>query len=476
MKNIIKTIAASTILFFVSGCASMAPDYTRPEAPVSETFKSEQISTPNAGKIDLKVENVADVGWREVFTGPDLQVLIQTALTNNRDFKQTALNLQMYQAQYRIQRSAIYPNISVDGYGLKERGISGDSHTTYETYSLQVGTTSWELDFFGRVQSLKNQALENYLAMEESLKSSQISLISQVVNAYLTLLTDRELLKISEETRTIEEESYALIEQRVDAGIGDQLDLAQARTSLEAVKVNIPLYRRQLAQDIHNLTLLTGGPVPANLLGTDKVLTDVTPMTVLPDSLDSAVLLQRPDILAAEHQLMAANANIGAARAAFFPKISLTATAGVMSTDLSDLFNDSGVFTFMPSISLPIFNAGRLKAELDVAEIQKELNIAQYEYAIQAAFKEVADSLVALETYDEQVSSQKANLDANQLYYDHAKSRYDEGVDSFLTLLDAQRSLYSAKQNYLTMLLSNMVNRVNLYKVLGGGWKETSAQ
>lgn len=472
MKKLTRTFAACTLLLTMSGCATMAPDYQRPELPVAETFKSEQISPVKESQVDLKVEAVSAIGWREVFTDPDLQVLIQTALKNNRNLTQTALNLQAYQAQYKIQRSALFPNISADTFGMKERGLNG----TYETYSLKVGTTSWELDFFGRVQSLRDQALENYLAMEESLKSTQLSLVSEIVSSYLTLLADRELLQISEDTRGIEEESYALIEQRVNAGIGDQMDLAQAKTSLEAVKVNIPRYRRQVAQDIHNLTLLTGGPIPANLLGKDKLLTDVTPMTVLPKSLASEVLLQRPDIIAAEHKLKAANANIGAARAAFFPKISLTATAGFISNDLSDLFNDSGAYTFMPSVSLPIFNAGRLMSELDVSKIQKEINVAQYEYAIQVAFKEASDALVSLETYDEQVLSQKANLDANQQYYDHAKSRYDEGVDSFLTLLDAQRSLYSAKQNYLTTQLSNLVNKVSLYKVLGGGWQETSAK
>lgn len=475
MKIQTKTVATLLLFALLNGC-SMIPEYLQPEPPIAKSLKSPQIEEPEAGQNDLQVANPASVGWREVFTDPDLQFLIQTALKNNRNLKQTALNLEIYQAQHQIQRSFLFPQVSADGYGMKQRTLGGASNITTEAYSLKLATTAWELDFFGRIQSLKEQALENYLAMEESLKSTHISLIADVVTSYLTLLADRELLQISEDTKKLEEESYALVEQRVNAGVADQMDLAQARTSLEAVNVNLPLYKRRVAQDIHLLSLLTGSSLPAKIFDHKKLLSDVKPMAVIPASLSSDILLQRPDILAAEHQLKGANANIGAARAAFFPRINLTAGLGIISGELSSLFDDSGSYSFMPSISLPIFTAGRLRAALDVAEIQKEVNIARYEYAIQNAFKEVSDALIAFETYDEQLASQKANLDANQLYYNHAKNRYEEGVDSFLTLLIAQRSLYAVKQSYLTMQLSNMINKVHLYKVLGGGWHETSVQ
>lgn len=476
MKMIYKSVLALTCLSLLGGCA-MAPQYEQPAMPVAKSLEGSLINNAADMTTDNRVENVALLHYDEIFLDADLQELISTALENNKSLKQTAINLEIYQAQYRIQRSALYPSINGTGYGTKQRTLGSTGMATSEVYSLEVAATSWELDFFGRIRSLKDQALENYLAMEETQKSAKSSLVAEVARAYLTLLTDKELLTISEDTRKIEQESYDLIEQRVNAGISDQLDLAQARTSLEAVKVNLPLYRRQVAQDIHYLTLLTGGKLPKGLLDADKTLEDVTPMAVLPTSLSSEILLQRPDIKAAEHSLIGANANIGAARAAFFPRISLTAGAGFISPELENLFDgDTGSYRFTPSISIPIFNAGQLKAQLDVAELQKELSVVQYESAIETAFQEVSDALVALETYQEQLDAQKANLDANQQYYDHARSRYEEGVDSFLTLLIAQRSLYSAKQNYLAMQLSNLTNKVNLFKVLGGGWNDSAGQ
>lgn len=474
--NGITTIMVFTLALLAGGCA-LAPEYHRPLAPVAGTFEGSNNTQLESSSTEILVDELAETGWRDVFIDLDLQQLIGTALVNNRNLRQSALSVAAYQAQYRIQRSALLPNIDASGYGSKERIPTNGSHVTNETFSLGVGITSWELDFFGRLNSLKSQALEQYLAMEETHKSVQISLVANVVNGYLNLLADRELYKISEETKKIEAESYKLIEYRVNAGISDRLDLAQARTSLESVKVNLIRYRRLVAQDINYLSLLIGKQLPAEMIKGDKLLTDVRPVTVLPASLDSSVLLRRPDIMAAEHELIGANANIGAARAAFFPRISLTASTGFLSSDLSNLIQgDSSTWGFAPTIAIPIFNGGRLKAELDVAEIQKDSYVAAYEYAIQNAFTEVSDALVGYETYAEQLKAQKANLDANEEYYNHARNRYEEGVDSFLTLLDAQRSLYTARQAYLSLQLDDLANRVNLYKVLGGGWKETSEQ
>lgn len=470
------TIIAASLVLFLSGCM-MAPKYQQPDAPVAHSLSAQGDTLPAASSVDptvLKVEDVTEIGWREVFIDPDLQLLIDSALENNRNLRQSALDVATYQAQYRIQRAALTPSIDGTGVGQQERVRANGSHTTNETYSVGVGVTSWELDFFGRLQSLESQALEQYLAMEETHKSVQISLVADVVNGYLNLLADRELLKISEETKKNEEESYSLIEYRVNGGISDRLDLAQAKTSLESVKVNLALYRRLVAQDINYLTLLTGQPLPAHIANGNTLLSDVKPITVLPASLDSSVLLRRPDIMAAEHELIGANANIGAARAAFFPRVGLTASTGFVSTDLSDLFQSaSSTWKFMPTITVPIFNSGRLKAELDVATLQKENGVAAYEYAIQSAFREVSDGLIAYETLSEQLKAQKANVEANEEYYHHAGNRYKEGVDSFLTLLDAQRSLYTARQDYLSLKRDDLINRVNLYKVLGGGWKET---
>ncbi|BCR06284.1 adeC/adeK/oprM family multidrug efflux complex outer membrane factor [Desulfuromonas versatilis] len=472
MNNRYKKLAAAIALFALSGCA-MAPQYQRPEMPVADTFAERNISAAPSAEEGVPTKSVATLGWRDVFIDPALQQLIETALLNNRDLRETALNVASYQAQYRIQRSALLPSVDGSGYGTKQRSLTGTSLSTSEAYSLEIGATAYELDFYGRIRSLKDQALEQYLAMEETQKSAQISLIAEVSTAYFTWLADRELLQISEDTRKVEEGSYELIVQRVDAGIANELDLAQARTSLETVKANLAMYRRLVAEDLHYLTFLVGTSLPDRLQEAKGLLSSVAPLSIIPEDLSSEVLLQRPDIMAAEHELKGANANIGAARAAFFPTISLTASAGVISTDLSNLFDGgSGAWAFTPSLSVPIFNSGKLRAELDVAEVQKEIYVSRYENAIQRAFQEVADSLVGIKTYEEQVVAQKANLAANEQYFNLARNRYQEGVDSFLTLLDAQRSLYSSKQAYLSLTLAQLENQVDLYKVLGGGVKE----
>lgn len=470
-----KLLIAGLLLTVLSGGCSMAPKYMRPALPVAENFAGADGSQIQPSEEGRPFRDIAELGWRNVFTDPDLQQLIETALRNNRDLQEAALNVEAYQALYRIQRAALVPTVTGEGYGAKQRTLNGTDHSTSEMYSLDIGTTAYELDFYGRVRNLKDQALEQYLALEETHKSATISLVAEVARAYLTWLTDRELLQISEDTRKIEQESYALVEQRVGAGIANELDLAQARTSLENVKANLALYQRQVAQDLHYLSLLTGTALPPSLLdeAASVSVRDLELLSVLPSELSSTVLLGRPDIMAAEHQLIGANANIGAARAAFFPTVSLTASAGFISSDLSDLFaGDSGSWLFSPSISLPIFTAGRLEAELDVAEIEKDIYVARYEKTIQTAFREVSDALVASETYRDQMHAQKANLEANEDYYTHARDRYEQGVDSFLVLLDAQRSLYSSRQNYLTLNLAQLANQVDLYKVLGGGWVE----
>ncbi|WP_051554266.1 efflux transporter outer membrane subunit [Desulfobulbus elongatus] len=465
-----KSLAAGALLFAFGGC-TLAPSYQRPDLPVAENLSvaGEQRSASTAPR-EAVID--AELGWRDFFVDAQLQQLIQAALANNRDLRESALTIEAYQAQYRIQRAALFPSLAGEGYGSKQRTLSGDNYVTAETYSASMGVTAYELDFFGRVRSLKDKALEQYLAMEETYRSNRISLVAEVSIAYLTWLADRELLAITEDTKNIEQESFDLIEQRAREGLATQLDLAQARTSLETAKANLARYQRQVAQDLNSLTLLTGAPLPASFTE-KKPLGEQMALSAVPPQLSSQVLLQRPDIVAAEHELKGAHAQIGAARAAFFPAISLTANAGKISGDLSDLFDSgTGSWLFSPSVSLPIFTAGRLAAELDVAKISREITVARYEKAIQTAFREVADALVASETYREQLVAQKANLVANQEYYALARNRYQHGLDSFLTLLDAQRSLYSARQNYLNLQLAQQVNQVTVYKTLGGGWKE----
>lgn len=473
MKSKPTKLAVAILLLFSAGC-SMVPQYQRPELAVPATITVPATGPETfAGTAQTIVSNLS---WQDAFTDPLLRKLIETALANNRDLREAALNVQAYQAKYRIQRAAQLPTLSVDGYGRKQRTLSGGGYGTSEVYSIDLGTTSYELDFYGRVSSLKNQALELYLAMDETRKSAALSLIGDVANTYLTWLADKELLQITEDTCKTREESYRLIQQRVGAGISSELDLAQARTSLESVRSNLALYRRQVVQDTNYLTLLTGSPLPAEMTGDTVRLSEVTIMSPIGNSLSSETLLQRPDIIAAEHELIAANASIGAARAAFFPSIKITTSAGFISADLSDLIdNGSGSWLFSPSISIPIFNAGQLQAELDAAVIRKNISIARYEKAIQNAFQEVADGLINVSTYRDQLEAQEANLAANEEYYQRASDRYREGVDSFLTLLDAQRSLYSARQSYLSLKLAKLQTQVNLYKALGGGGKDATS-
>lgn len=457
-------IAAGLLLFALPGC-SLAPQYQRPEMPPV-------IGLPASSLTGQQAQTAAEPGWRNYFRDVNLQQLITAALANNRDLRQTALNVESYQAQYRIQRAALFPTVGAGGSAGKQRAYSGGRYVTAENYALSVGVTSYELDFFGRVRNLEKDALEQYLSLEETYRSARVSLIAEVARAYLTYLADRELLVITEDTFRNQEESFRLVELRTREGIANQLALAQSRTALETARANLALYRRQIAQDLHGLALLTGGPAP-DLSSDTTPLSERQPFPLLLQPVSSEVLLQRPDILAAEHALQGANANIGSARAAFFPTISLTASAGLASGELADLFDGgTGVWAFSPSITLPIFTAGRLKAQLDVAEIRKDSAVAGYEKTIQTAFREAADTLVAEDTYREQLAAQKANLQANQEYYTTASQRYQEGLDSHLTLLDAQRSLYTAQQGYIGLQLAQLVNQVNLYKVFGGGLTE----
>lgn len=451
---------------FFQGC-SLAPDYQRPEMPVA----AEWATAPAQTTATVAARSASDLGWQNFFADPHLQAIISKALINNRDLRESALNVQSYQAQYRIQRSALLPAISANGEYAKQRTLSGQYYVTGEAYSLDVGTTSYEIDFFGRVRNLNEQALEQYLSMEATQKSSHISLVAEVARAYLTLLADRELLALTEQTCASEQASYDLIQKRFNEGIATQIDLAQAQTSLQTAKANQAQYRRQVEQDINQLTLLAGSPVN-DLLPRESALNSQELICPLPAQLSSTVLLQRPDIMAAEHDLKGTNANIGAARAAFFPTIGLTAKAGVLSTEMDQLFDgSSGTWLFAPTITVPLFTGGKLQAELDVAEIRKDIAIARYDKAIQTAFRETADALAGIATYAEQVQARVTGLQANQDYYNLAKNRYEQGVDSYLVLLDAQRSLYNAREAAVSVKLAQLVNQVNLYKALGGGWK-----
>lgn len=470
-KSLLSLAIASLML---SGC-SLIPEYLQPASPVAAAYPQGPAYAPaEAAKVAQ-----AEQGWRQFFHDPALQQLIQTALENNRDLRVAALNLDAYAAQYRIQRAELFPAVTANGTGVRQR-TPGDlsqtgSATTSGQYSATLGVSAYELDLFGRVRSLSEEALQTYFSSEQARRSTQLSLVANVANAYLTLTADQELLRLTEETLKTYEDSYKLTQRSNEVGVASALDLSQSRTSVESARVKLAQYQRLVAQDRNNLALLLGAQVPDNLNASTPLADDL--LEELPVGLPSELLQRRPDILQAEFLLKAANANIGAARAAFFPSISLTANAGSSSADLSNLFKGgSGSWYFSPTISIPIFNAGELKASLDYSKIQKDIRVAQYEKSIQTAFQEVSDGLAARQTYNQQLQAQRDFVAANQDYYRLAERRYRTGIDSNLTFLDAQRSLFSAQQALITDRLAQLTSEVNLYKALGGGWVENTGK
>ncbi|KXU36891.1 multidrug transporter [Ventosimonas gracilis] len=455
-----KSLLSLAIALAVSGC-SLIPEYIRPNAP--------QETESHA------IEGWQASNWQSFFVDPTLRRLISQALANNRDLRAASLNVEAYQALYRIQRADRFPGVNGSGSGIRQRIPERASPTGQRQINSQYSATiaaSWELDLFGRVKSLQGAALEQYLASEATRQSLRISLIVSVAEAWFAWQADQALLDLARETLQAWQDSYALTERSVNAGVASSLTLAQAKSQVESARVRRAQYQRQVQQDLNALTLLLGSQLPADL---DKPLDlNGTLLGELPAALPSNVLQNRPDILAAEHQLKAANANIGAARAAFFPNISLTAAAGTLSPDLSGLFRgNSGTWLFQPQISVPIFNAGSLKASLDYAKLQKDMQIAQYEKAIQSAFREVADGLIARTSYRDQLAAQRDLVAANQDYYQLAERRYQTGIDSNLTFLDAQRQLFSAQQTLIADRLAQLSAEVQLYKALGGGFGDS---
>jgi multidrug efflux system outer membrane protein len=450
------------VIVALSGGCSLAPTYTRPEAPVPAAWPGAPASAQQAA---------ADVPWRDFFVDERLQKVIDQALANNRDLRVAALNIERTRALYRIQRAELFPTVTASGTASKERvpGILSQSGqpATVELYNVNLGISSWELDLFGRIRSLKDAALEQYLATEQARVSAQIALVAEVANTYLTLAADRENLKLAQSTLETQQATYEMIRRRAEVGASSDLDLRQAQTRVDAARVDIARYTGQVALDENALTLLVGSPVPSGLLpvelGEVAALKDFTP------GLPSEVLQHRPDILQAESQLRAAHANIGAARAALFPRITLTTSIGTTSDQLSGLFTSgSGTWAFVPQIFIPIFDA-RSWAAYDVTKVDREIALAQYEKAIQVAFREVADSLAQRGTLGDQLQAQQSLVDASADGYRLSDARYTRGIDSYLRVLDAQRSLYGAQQGLISIRLARLTNLVTLYKVLGGG-------
>jgi multidrug efflux system outer membrane protein len=459
------SLLAITVVF-LTGC-TMIPKYTRPEAPIPADWPSGPAyqKTPAAPAAPV----AADLPWREFFAEEQLQAIIATALKNNRDLRVAALNVERARALYRIQRAELLPKVETGLTATKQHvRISGTTGlVTLEEYGVNLGISSWEIDFFGRIRSLGKKALEEYFATAQARRSAQILLVSEVANAYLTLAADRENLKLAQSTLETQQASYKVIRRRFEVGLAPELDLRQAQTRVDAARVDIAQYTERAAQTENALNLLAGSPVPANLL--PEQLSVVKPLPDVAPGTSSEVLLSRPDILQSENLLKAANANIGAARAAFFPRIALTSAIGTASGDLSGLFKSgSFVWNYAPQVVLPIFDA-RTWSALSVTKVDKEIAVAQYEKAIQGAFREVADALARRGTVGDQLEAQQSLLEATAQAYRLSNARYEKGLDIYLNVLDAQRSLYAAQQGLIAIRLAKLANQVRLYAVLGGG-------
>ncbi|WP_269522868.1 efflux transporter outer membrane subunit [Coraliomargarita parva] len=451
-------------LALLSGC-SLAPDYERPASPVAESF-------PLAENVP-GTQNVPK--WETVYANPELQQLIDLALEHNRELRITKLNTEQLRAYYRIQRAALLPSLDASGSGTRQRtpadlSYSGQS-TTSSSYNVGLQMPSYELDFFGRILSLKDQALQSFLATEAAEASAEISLVRSVANQYYNLLALREQHALAISSMEAAQRAYQINKDSFDAGIGTELDLRTAEAQTQAYRAQALSLESQMQQATNLLAQLIGTKLPE--LAKQSILASQNTPIDLPVGLPSDLLTRRPDIRAAEHQLMAAHANIGAARAAFFPSVRLTAFGGTASAELSGLFESgSAMWSFTPSITVPIFAAGRNKANLDVAWIQQRSEIAAYELAIQTAFREVSDALAVQATIKEQITAQEIRVQAAERRKELTSQRFDAGVDSYLPVLLAQQELFSARQDLIQARLSKLTNQSALFAALGGGWDD----
>jgi outer membrane protein, multidrug efflux system len=460
------------LILALLGC-TMIPKYERAPIPVAPQFPvaTESQAGPAA----------SDISWRNFFADERLKTLIEIALVNNRDLRVAVLNIEEARTQYRITRSASFPTVdgsaeytrseaSLAGFPQGSTGSVGSSSFTSSEWSASLGSTAYEVDLWGRVRSLNQQALEKYFATKEAQRSEQISLVSTVAMEYFTLREAEEALQVSTETLQAVQQSYAVNKAMFEAGSGSELDLRIAEGQVETSRINVLTHQREKAQAENYIVLLIGNPIPANLPA-PRSFSDPHLLPEVQSGLPSELLERRPDILEAEHTLKAANANIGAARAAFFPTISLTSSIGSTSSQLSGLFGSgTQVWSFSPQITLPIFNGGQSRANLDAAKVSKRIDVANYEKAIQTAFREVADALVGVSNYSRQIDEERSLVNTEKRRYEIAGIRYHYGADTYLNVLSAQQNLYSAQQGLIQAQFNKLSSQISLYQALGGGW------
>jgi multidrug efflux system outer membrane protein len=466
MSSSTRNAGAIAATLLLAGCMSLAPTYERPAAPVPDSFAGD---TAAAGPAAI------DVPWQDFFADPRLKRLIAIALQNNRDLRIAALNIEQARAQLQVRQADMLPTVGLGLAASRQPTTNRSAGGITSVYSAGLAVTGYELDFFGRVRSLSDAALAQYLASEEARKTAQMSLVAAVAASHLALLADDDLLAVTRAALVTREESFKLTKLKFDHGAASEIDFRQAESLLEGARVTLAQLTRQRWQDDNALALLLGQAVPADL-PPGLPLTGQQMSAALPAGLPSALLVRRPDVRAAEQQLIAANANIGAARAAFFPRITLTGSAGSASSELAGLFKSgSFVWTFAPQALLTVFDAGRNRANLDAAKANREIAVAQYEKAIQTAFREVADGLAGRATLGDQLNAQLAQTRAEEARFRLADLRYRNGVASYLDVLDAQRALFAAQQALVQTQALQAQNLVAVYKALGGGWGEAAA-
>jgi len=458
-------VALSSSLL-LAACVDLAPAYRRPDAPVAAAWPAAPASAAAAA-----AAGADDIGWRDFLLDDRLRQVVALALANNRDLRVAVATLEQSRAQYRVQQAARLPALGADATATRSRSAG----FTSDSYSVNLGVSAYELDFFGRVKNLSDAALQSYLASAEGARSTRLTLVADVATAWLTLAADSEQVALAEQTLASQTRSLELTRRMHELGAATGLTVAQAESGVESARVSAATARAQVAQDLNALTLLAGAPLAAELLPAQPLAQSAALLVELPAGLPAQVLQRRPDVLSAEHSLQAAQWDIGAARAAFFPTIALTAGAGTASADLAGLFKSgSGAWNFGPTLSLPIFDGGTHRAELASARAARDIALATYEKSVQTAFREVADALAVRASLAERIAAQDAVTRAGQTSLRLAEALFRHGGSGYLDVLEAQRTLYASQQAQISLRLAEQGNRITLYKVLGGGWKEST--